>query len=153
MSNYKSLHLSNELAQHLLEAEGDEVNVRDFIFGRTPEQLAAADKKTTAEVRKREFFADHDKKYSAQRALGEVTPDTDAHAFYHKFIKNADRRTATRCRRNGATKRWATRPDEFRIPVKHGMYSHFYIDNRNAHEWTTVEPAPLPKPVKPRGTE
>lgn len=30
-------------------------------------------------------------------------------------------------RRNGATKTWKTRPDEFRIPVKHGLRDHGYI--------------------------
>lgn len=30
-------------------------------------------------------------------------------------------------RRNGATKLWKTRPNEFRIPVKHGLYDHGYI--------------------------
>ena len=35
-------------------------------------------------------------------------------------------------RRNGMTKTWKTRPGEFRIPVKYGLYSYGYIDNVNA---------------------
>lgn len=30
-------------------------------------------------------------------------------------------------RRNGATKRWKTRPDEFRIPIKAGLRACAYI--------------------------
>ncbi len=30
-------------------------------------------------------------------------------------------------RRNGQTKTWKTRPDEYRIPVKAGMRAHGYI--------------------------
>lgn len=45
-------------------------------------------------------------------------------------------------RRNGATKTWVTRPDEFRVPVKHGMYAYGYIehDTPNVH---TAEDCPL----------
>ena len=134
---------ANELAKHLLEAEEGEVNVRDFIFGRTPDQLAAAEAKATAEARKREFFANHDKKYSAQRALGEITPDTDAHDFWHKTAKYADGRTAFHVRRNGATQRWAKRPDDFRIPIKIGFRGYGNITPANAHEFTTIEPPVL----------
>ena len=34
-------------------------------------------------------------------------------------------------RRNGMTKRWKTRPDEFQIPVKAGIKSHAYIRHNN----------------------
>jgi hypothetical protein len=30
-------------------------------------------------------------------------------------------------RRNGQTKRWKTRPEEFRIPIKMGLYNYGYI--------------------------
>lgn len=37
-------------------------------------------------------------------------------------------------RRNGVTKTWKTRPDEFRIPVKFGMYGYDYIiETDHAH--------------------
>ena len=47
---------------------------------------------------------------------------------------NADG-TPTRCRRNGKTKVWKTRPSEFKIPVKHGLYDYGYIDENNCHEF------------------
>lgn len=38
-------------------------------------------------------------------------------------------------RRNGATQVWKTRPDEFRIPVKHGLYEYGEITHQNASDW------------------
>ena len=35
-------------------------------------------------------------------------------------------------RRNGATKLWKTRPDDFRIPVKAGLNVCGYIDQRSS---------------------
>lgn len=35
-----------------------------------------------------------------------------------------------RWRRNGVTKTWKTRPTEFRIPVKFGMYAYDYITDQ-----------------------
>ena len=40
-----------------------------------------------------------------------------------------------RCRVNGKCKTWKTRPDEFRLPVKHGLRMCFYITQDNAHLW------------------
>jgi len=37
-----------------------------------------------------------------------------------------------RWRRNGKTKTWKTRPSQFSIPIKHGLYNHGYIDQTNA---------------------
>ena len=54
--------------------------------------------------------------------------------FWHRTVKNADG-TPARCRVNGACKVWKTRPDEFRLPVKHGMYDCSYITESNAAEW------------------
>lgn len=39
-------------------------------------------------------------------------------------------------RRNGATKTWKTRPGEFRIPVKFGLYGYGYITHTNADGFT-----------------
>ena len=36
-----------------------------------------------------------------------------------------------RWRRNGATKLWRTRPLEFRIPIKHGLYAYDYVTERD----------------------
>jgi len=52
----------------------------------------------------------------------------------HTTIKNADGSPA-RCRVNGRCKTWKTRPDDFKLPVKHGLYNCFYINQDNAEEW------------------
>jgi hypothetical protein len=59
--------------------------------------------------------------------------------FYHVRLRNADG-TALRCRRNGATETWKTRPGQFRVPVKYGLRECFYLDNGNAADWTTDDP-------------
>lgn len=71
-----------------------------------------------------------------------------AQYFWHKTAKRSDGRTSIGVRRNGSTKTWKTRPSEFKIPVKYGLYDYFYITDKNADEWTTLEPEPLPKPAK-----
>lgn len=63
-----------------------------------------------------------------------ITKYSTASEFHHISAKNADG-TPLRARRNGATKTWKTRPNEFRIPAKHGLYDYFYIDQDNAGEW------------------
>lgn len=54
--------------------------------------------------------------------------------FHHVDEKNSDG-TPVRCRVNGACKTWKTRPDEFRLPVKYGLKTCFYITESNADEW------------------
>jgi hypothetical protein len=51
-------------------------------------------------------------------------------SFYH-------RATGKRVRVSGRCKTWVTRPDEFQLPVKYGLYTSLYITDRNAHEFTT----------------
>ena len=41
-------------------------------------------------------------------------------------------------RQTGRIKLWKTRPTEFKIPVKYGLYESFYIPQDNAHEWEIV---------------
>jgi hypothetical protein len=38
----------------------------------------------------------------------------------------------------GKCKTWKTRPAEFRLPVKYGMYEHGYIDQNNAADWERI---------------
>lgn len=38
-------------------------------------------------------------------------------------------------RRNGKTQVWKTRPDEFRVPVKHGLYDYGEITQDNASDF------------------
>ena len=56
------------------------------------------------------------------------------HVFHHISIKNSSFEPV-RCRKNGKVKVWKTRPEEFKMPVKHGLYDHFYITENNAGEW------------------
>lgn len=58
--------------------------------------------------------------------------------FEHVTLKNADK-TPLRARRNGKTKTWKTRPNEFRIPAKHGLKECFYITNENASDWEVAK--------------
>lgn len=58
-------------------------------------------------------------------------------SFEHKSIKNKDGSPA-RCRSMGKLKVWVRSPDKFQLPVKHGTYQSFYIDNNNAQEWELV---------------
>ena len=61
-----------------------------------------------------------------------------AQRFHHAFLTNADG-TPLRARRNGRTQTWKTRPDDFRIPCKVGMYQRIQITPRNAREWSVAE--------------
>ena len=56
--------------------------------------------------------------------------------FNHVTEKKADG-TPVQCRVNGKCKTWKTRKDDFRLPVKYGMYQCFYINKFNANEWQT----------------
>lgn len=48
-----------------------------------------------------------------------------------------------RVRSNGACKTWKTRPNDFRLPVKHGLYSYGYIDQDTACMYHRAEDCPL----------
>lgn len=54
--------------------------------------------------------------------------------LHHKFLTNADG-TPLRVRVNGKCKTWVTRPSEFRLPCKRGIYDYYAIDHNNAVEW------------------
>jgi hypothetical protein len=54
--------------------------------------------------------------------------------IYHKTLKNADG-SAMRARVNGKTKFWKTRPNDFKTPMKYGMYNCFYLTPSNQYEW------------------
>jgi hypothetical protein len=59
---------------------------------------------------------------------------TTANNFEHTSKKNKDN-TPMRVRRSGKTQTWKTRPAEFKIPVKYGLYESGYITQDNCHEW------------------
>ena len=60
-----------------------------------------------------------------------------ATTFEHGEWTNADG-TAMRFRRNGKTKTWK-RNDNFRIPVKHGLYDYMYIDQDNMLDFVACD--------------
>lgn len=51
-----------------------------------------------------------------------------------KSLKNADG-SALRCRVNGKCQTWKTRALDFRLSVKYGFKTCFYITQANAAEW------------------
>lgn len=54
--------------------------------------------------------------------------------FHHVSLKNGDG-SPTRCRVNGKCKTWVKSPENFRLPVKYGLKTCFYIDQDSAAEW------------------
>lgn len=54
--------------------------------------------------------------------------------IYHKTLKNCDN-TPLRAFVNGQCKTWKTRPNEFCLPVKHGLRDYFYITQDNCDKW------------------
>ena len=58
--------------------------------------------------------------------------------LHHKTLKNADK-TPMRVRVTGKVKTWKTRPAEFKLPVKHGLYDSFYITEYNAEQWEVTK--------------
>jgi hypothetical protein len=57
--------------------------------------------------------------------------------FEHVTLKDAQGAPA-RCRANGKCQTWVTRPDEFKLPVKHGLRTTFYITEGNAASWNVA---------------
>lgn len=52
--------------------------------------------------------------------------------LHHVSARNSDG-TPQRWRVNGATKTWKTRPADFRVPLKHGLYTYDYLTPATAH--------------------
>ena len=50
-----------------------------------------------------------------------------------------------RVRPSGRCQTWKTRPEEFRLPVKHGMWESSEITHRNADEFHLASECPLEK--------
>ena len=55
--------------------------------------------------------------------------------FEHVTLKGSDK-LPVRCRAMGKCQVWKTRPNDFKLPVKHGLYQSFYITQDNADQWT-----------------
>lgn len=59
--------------------------------------------------------------------------------FYHRYARNADF-TALRVRVTGRCKTWKTRENEFRLPVKYGLYQSDAITQDNNEQWFKTDP-------------
>ena len=57
-----------------------------------------------------------------------------ANNFVCLDANNADG-TLVRQRRNGTTRTWKTRPNDFVVPVKHGLCGYTSITRSNAHRF------------------
>ncbi len=55
--------------------------------------------------------------------------------LYHKDLKDS-RGHSVRARVNGKLQLWKTRPNEFRLPMKHGLKDTFQLTQDNADQWT-----------------
>ena len=53
-----------------------------------------------------------------------ITRDQALSADVFHFERPGNPNGCERWRRNGQTKTWKTRPDAFRVPVKHGLYAY-----------------------------
>ena len=60
-----------------------------------------------------------------------------ARNFEHVSLKGGDK-YPVRCRAMGKCQTWKTRPLEFKLPVKHGLYQSFYITQDNAADWSVA---------------
>lgn len=54
--------------------------------------------------------------------------------FYHGILKDSIG-GFQRFRRNGKTRVWKSRPTEFRIPIKRGLYQYGFIDHTNCNNF------------------
>lgn len=55
--------------------------------------------------------------------------------LHHTKLKRRRDGLPFRCRVNGKCKTWKTRPDDWRLPVKFGLRTCFYINPSNAFLW------------------
>jgi hypothetical protein len=53
--------------------------------------------------------------------------------------------TNTIVRVNGKVKTWKQNLSRFEVPIKHGLYDHSYVDERNAHDFHLPKDCPLLK--------
>jgi hypothetical protein len=57
--------------------------------------------------------------------------------------------TIRECRRSGRTQVWKTRPEDFRVPVKYGMYESGEITRVNAAGFHVPEDCPIIRILEP----
>lgn len=74
--------------------------------------------------------------------MKQVTKESalSANEFFSTTMTNKDKfKTPLRVRRTGKTQTWKTRPNEFKVPVKYGLYESTYITHENCHLWQTED--------------
>lgn len=64
------------------------------------------------------------------------------HNRFH-YSPGCNENRTERWRRNGATKVWVTRPNEFRVPIKFGLRDYAYLTHDNAGQFHTEEDCPF----------
>lgn len=68
-----------------------------------------------------------------------ITKEQAVGLEYRQILKSTTLKDSlgrpVQCRVNGKVKTWATRPGSFRMPVKHGLRTCFYITEDNAKYW------------------
>lgn len=58
--------------------------------------------------------------------------------------KNADG-TCIRWRVTGKVKLWKTRPEDFKVPIKHGMWNFWYLTPSNVEDFHFSDSCPFEK--------
>ena len=59
--------------------------------------------------------------------------------LYHRTNRNADG-SAQRWKVNGRPKTWVTRPNQVRVPLKHGLYTYDYLTESDLELVSLDEP-------------
>jgi len=78
------------------------------------------------------------KKYKNTNPVNRHNCET-AQTFEHiSLMTKAKKPTPIQVRRSGKTQTWKTRPNEFKIPVKYGLYESTYITHLNCNEWNVI---------------
>ena len=74
-----------------------------------------------------------------------ITKDQALTETVFHFERPGNRNGCERWSRNGAPKVWKTRPDEFRVPIKHGLYAYSYFTHHDTQTpaWHTEGECPL----------
>jgi hypothetical protein len=83
------------------------------------------------------------KKQAAQARYGDEFHYTGLHNCNIKIGPRGGQTTSiTRVRVTGMCKVWKTRPKEFRLPVKRGLYDSSAIEHNNAKDWHLAQDCP-----------
>ena len=74
-----------------------------------------------------------------------VTSDEFHHGNCHRVVgpRGNIKVYSTIVRRGGKTKTWKRSPESFKVPVKHGIKTWFWITEVNSENWHTKESCPL----------